>query len=111
MNEVDEGVPNITLSLQVHRQVKVVILAFVVLVDHNKQLHLLELVGDVSDHNGSSFFFVRYDLCKFDFIFDLVALLLFFFRGFPFELGFLRLFLLRSVALSREGKGVRLLSL
>lgn len=104
MDEVDEGVPNITLCLQVHGQVKVVILALVVLVDHNQQLHLFELVRDVSDHNGCSFFFISYDLCKFNFIPDLVAFFFFLFGSFPFELGFLSLFLLRRITLSSEGK-------
>ena len=61
MNKIDKCVSNIALRLQVHRKVEVVILSFVVDVDHLKKLHLFKLVRDVPHHNSCSFFFFCHD--------------------------------------------------
>lgn len=61
VNEVDESITNIALRLKVHGKVEVVILTFVVQVDHFKQLHLLELIRDVPNHYCCSFFVFSHD--------------------------------------------------
>ena len=50
MYEVNEGIPNITLSSQVHWQVEVVVSVDMVLVNEVEDLLLLKFVWYVSDH-------------------------------------------------------------
>lgn len=54
VNEVDEGVTNVATIVQVQRQVKEVVAAFVVPVDALQEHVLGVLVGDVSDHDSGS---------------------------------------------------------
>ena len=61
MDEVDEGIPHIALCLQIHWKVEVVILALVCFIDHFEELHLLELIRDVPNHNGGPLLFTSHD--------------------------------------------------
>lgn len=61
MDKVDESVTNIALGLQIHGKIEVVILLGMSSVDHFKEGHLLELIRNVSDHDGGSRFFSSQD--------------------------------------------------
>ena len=68
VNEVDESIADIALSLKVlrmwqlniylkiHRKVEIVVLPDVTLVDHVQKSALLELVRNIPDHDGCTFF-------------------------------------------------------
>jgi hypothetical protein len=70
VNEVYEGIADIALSLnktflsfsnvylEIHRQIKVVVLPLVILIDHVEEGLLLELIRDISDHDGRPILFV-----------------------------------------------------
>lgn len=68
MNEIDEGIAYIALSFQVHGKVEVVILSFVIDIDHVEQLHLLELVRNVPNHNCCSLLFSSHDPVEVDIV-------------------------------------------
>jgi hypothetical protein len=80
----------------------------VVDIDHFQELHLFELVRDVTNHYSSALFLISHDLEEVDVILNLPPrAFLFFFGAFSLELRLFRLFL-RGVTLSSEGLRVRL---
>lgn len=88
MDEVNEGVTNIALGFQIHGQVKIIVVAFVILVDHVQELHLFELIRDVPNHDSSSiFYFVHYPI-EINVVSLSITHLFFFFRCLSHELRF-----------------------
>lgn len=61
--------------LKVHRQIKVVVLPLIILIDHVKEGFLLELVGNISDHDRRPILFVLEYLIEIDVIRRLLLLL------------------------------------
>lgn len=85
MNEVDECIANIALCFQIHGKIKVIVLSFVISIDHLKQLHLLELIRDVSYHNGRSYFIFSHNLKEVNIIPLSIKTFLFFLGSFSLE--------------------------
>ena len=80
-------------------------------VDHIEELHLLELIRDVPNHDGCPGFLLVHDSVEVNVITDSFMTFFFFFGCLSFELGFLRfLFLLGQITLTCEGLRMALLS-
>ena len=85
MDEVNKGIPYIALSLQIHREIEVIILTLMVSINHLKKLHLLELIGYISDHDSRSFFIFTHNLKEINVISLSVIAFLFLFGSFSLE--------------------------
>jgi hypothetical protein len=86
VDEINESITHIALSFEIHREIEVIILAFVIGIDHLKELHLLELIRNISDHDGCPFFLLSHYLIEINIIPLSIKAFFFFLRGLSFKL-------------------------